>query len=125
VPGHWRFEPAFADSDGPVMYRADLHHDLTRRRERVFVVFDGVFYQADVWLDGAYLGDPEGYFFPTRSTSPISRLGDDHVLAVEVSCPAQPVTGLEAQLTGALQDGLGVRPDGGTRAGCGDRCGSR
>ena len=26
----------------------------------------GVFYQADVWLDGAYLGDPEGYFFPHR-----------------------------------------------------------
>ena len=25
---------------------------------------DGLFYQADVWLDGAYLGDPEGYFFP-------------------------------------------------------------
>ena len=30
--------------------------------ERRFVELDGVFYQADVWLDGAYLGDPEGYF---------------------------------------------------------------
>ncbi len=32
--------------------------------ERRWVVLDGIFYQADVWLDGAYLGDPEGYFFP-------------------------------------------------------------
>ena len=29
-----------------------------------WITLDGVFYQADVWLDGAYLGDPEGYFFP-------------------------------------------------------------
>ena len=34
--------------------------------ERSFCVFDGVFYQADVWLDGDYLGDTEGYFVPHR-----------------------------------------------------------
>ena len=31
---------------------------------RRWVTLDGIFYQGDVWLDGAYLGDPEGYFFP-------------------------------------------------------------
>ena len=30
---------------------------------RRWITLDGIFYQADVWLDGAYLGDPEGYFF--------------------------------------------------------------
>ena len=27
-------------------------------------MLDGVFYTSDVWLDGTYLGDTEGYFFP-------------------------------------------------------------
>lgn len=106
VPGHWRFEPAFADSDGPVMYRADLHHASPADDERVFVVFDGVMYQADVWLDGAYLGDPEGYVAPHAfDITDLARLGDDHVLAVEVSCPAPSGDGPRRTLTGALQDG--------------------
>ena len=47
---------------------------------RRWVSLDGIFYQGDVWLDGAYLGDPEGYFFPhTFDISALSRLGDEHV----------------------------------------------
>jgi beta-galactosidase/beta-glucuronidase len=50
-------------------------------------VLDGIFYQADVWFDGAYLGDPEGYFFPhSFDVTQLARLGDEHVLAVEVAC---------------------------------------
>ena len=51
----------------------------------MFVTLDGIFYQADVWLDGAYLGDPEGYFFPHRfDVTSLARLRHEHVLAVEV-----------------------------------------
>lgn len=106
VPGHWRFEPPFADSGGPIVYRADLHHRAPADGERVFVVFEGVMYQADVWLDGAYLGDPEGYFAPHAfDITDLARLGDDHVLAVEVACPPQPSDGPKRTVTGALQDG--------------------
>lgn len=107
VPGHWRFEPAFAEASGPIMYRADLHHHTPGAGERVFVVLDGVMYQADVWLDGAYLGDPEGYFAPHAfDVTDLARLGEDHVLAVEVACPAPPAPGTPRRvLTGALQDG--------------------
>ena len=45
--------------------------------ERLFVTFDGIFSQADVWLDGAYLGDPEGYFVPhSFDVTSLLRLGE-------------------------------------------------
>ena len=77
VPGHWRSDPAFAHTDGPVVYRTTFDDpgrfgpgtgaadaDGPARRRRTWLVLDGVFYTSDVWLDGAYLGDTEGYFFP-------------------------------------------------------------
>ena len=59
-----------------------------------------------MWLDGAYLGDPEGYFFPHRfDITSLARLSADHVLAVEVTCaPAARFEG-QANITGVFQDG--------------------
>ena len=64
VPGHWRRTDEFADSDGPLLYRTSFASDPLPTDRRAWLVFDGIFYQSDVWLDGAYLGDTEGYFFP-------------------------------------------------------------
>src|SRR3954447_10896749 len=64
VPGHWRSHPALRDSDGPILYRRKFNGAPPAADRRRWVTFNGIFYQADVWLDGAYLGDPEGYFFP-------------------------------------------------------------
>jgi len=106
VPGHWRSIADLADSSGPVMYRADLHHRRPTAHERIFVVLDGVMYQADVWLDGAYLGDPEGYLAPHAfDITGLARLSEDHVLAVEVACPAQSADAPKRIVTGVLQDG--------------------
>jgi beta-mannosidase len=58
VPGHWRSHPDLAASDGPVLYRRRFDGSPPAPGRRRWVTFDGVFYQADVWLDGAYLGDP-------------------------------------------------------------------
>ena len=105
TPGHWRNAPGLADSDGPILYR---HHFTTTPPTadgtRQFVVLDGVFYQADVWLDGAYLGDPEGYFFPhSFDVTPLLGMGDQHVLAVEVSCAPQRDKRTKRNLTGVFQ----------------------
>ena len=78
VPGHWRNSPAFAEQDGPLLYRHHFHLDPPAAGERRFVTLEGVLYQADVWLDGAYLGDPEGYFFP-HSFDITSQIGRAHV----------------------------------------------
>ncbi|MEN9643528.1 MAG: hypothetical protein RL238_197 [Actinomycetota bacterium] len=104
VPGHWRAAPVFAGNDSPLLYRHRFRLDAPAEGRRRWVTFEGVFYQADVWLDGAYLGDPEGYFFPhTFDITDLSRLADDHVLAVEVSCAPQRNRTAKRNITGSMQ----------------------
>jgi beta-mannosidase len=104
VPGHWQSHPAFATSDGPVLYR---HHFEAARPEpdrRAFLTFDGIFYQGDVWLDGEYLGDTEGYFFHhTFEVTEALAARADHVLAVEVACARPTDLTAKRNLTGIFQ----------------------
>lgn len=115
VPGHWQHHPDFAGSDGPVMYRCRFTSEPPKPDRRRWITIDGIFYQGDAWLDGAYLGDPEGYFFPhSFDVTQLARIGEDHVLAVEVACAPQST--LRTNITGILQgwDGLpaGWNPGG-------------
>ncbi len=106
VPGHWRITPEFAATDGPLLYRHRFEHPAPRTDSRAWIELDGVFAQGDVWLDGSYLGDTDGYFF-THSFEITDQLHEatDHVLAVEVSCPPVKDPGEKRALTGAFQDG--------------------
>jgi beta-mannosidase len=88
VPGHWQDEEAFARSDGPLLYRRRFSTERLSAGERAWLVVEGAFYQADVWLDGWYLGDMEGYFFPHHfEVTAALQERREHVLAVEVACP--------------------------------------
>ncbi|MGA9277873.1 glycoside hydrolase family 2 protein [Ilumatobacter sp.] len=110
VPGHWQHNAEFADCDGPLMYRHRFDAPPPPEGRRRWIMFDGIFYQGDAWFDGAYLGDSEGYFFPhTFDVTQLSRIGDEHVLAVEVTCAGQ--SGARTNLTGALQGWEGL-PNG-------------
>ncbi|MEM8620830.1 MAG: hypothetical protein AAGF73_14020 [Actinomycetota bacterium] len=113
VPGHWENSSGFAGASGPLMYRKRFHVAPPADDQRRWLTLDGVLYQADVWLDGAYLGDPEGYFAPhSFDITALSQLGDEHVLAVEVTCAPQGPQG-RRNLTGALQLDLdGANPGG-------------
>lgn len=107
VPGHWAAQPAALDLTGPVLHRRRFHLAAPDPGVRRWIEFDGIFYQADIWLDGAYLGDPEGYFTThTFDVTALSRLVDEHVLAVEVNCPPT-VSGPRRAITGVLQDPTG------------------
>lgn len=106
VPSHWRSTPAFADSDGPLLYRSHFDAPTPAEGERAWLVFDGLFYQGDVWLDGAYTGDTEGYF--NRHTFEVTedlRLSTEHVLGVEVTCAPQTDLSAKRNITGVFQDG--------------------
>ena len=105
VPGHWRSTAAFADSDGPLLHRArfDLPAPPTPER-RSWLRFDGLFYQGDIWLDGAYLGDTEGYFAPHEfEITDALRDRSEHVLAVELACAPQTDRRNKRNITGVFQ----------------------
>jgi beta-mannosidase len=109
VPGHWRDTPKFAASDGPIMYRHRFTADPPSDGARRWITLDGIFYQADVWLDGAYLGDPEGYFFPhSFDVTALCELDDEHVLAIEATCAPQSGATGRRNITGVFQhwDGM-------------------
>jgi beta-mannosidase len=105
VPGHWRSTVAFADSDGPLLHRCRF--EAQRRPaegRRSWLTFDGLFYQGDVWLDGGYLGDTEGYFVP-HTFEVTGQLSDrrEHVLAVEATCAPERTKTAKRNLTGVFQ----------------------
>ncbi|MEY2424414.1 MAG: beta-mannosidase [Acidimicrobiaceae bacterium] len=104
VPGHWRSVSAFAETDGPLFYRTTFEHPTTLSGQRTWLTFDGLFYQGDVWLDGAYLGDTEGYFMPhTFDVTDHVAARTEHTLAVEVTCAPQTDRTAKRNLTGVFQ----------------------
>ena len=104
VPGHWRSHEPFAASDGPLLYRTEFEHEPTREGRRAWITFDGIFYQGDVWLDGTYLGDTEGYFLPhTLEVTELLADRREHVLGVEVTCAPQLDRTAKRNLTGVFQ----------------------
>ncbi len=111
VPGHWRSHPEFADHDGPLLYRRHFRSEPPSDGTRRWITFDGLFYQADVWIDGAYLGDPEGYFVPSAfEITDVASDTDEHVLAVEVACPVPSSSRSKRTITGVYQGWNGVDP---------------
>jgi beta-mannosidase len=118
VPGHWRSNPAFATTDGPVLHRTTFAgpvpfgpgaaggsgDDDVGDERRTWLILDGVFYTSDVWLDGTYLGDTEGYFFPHAfEVSEALATASEHTLALEVACPRPTDLTAKRNLTGVFQ----------------------
>lgn len=104
VPGQWGLVPAFADSDGPLLYRRRFDAPTPGSERRHWLVFDGIFYQADVWLDGSYLGETEGYFAPHAfEVTDHLAARREHLLAVEVACAPQRDVRRKRNLTGVFQ----------------------
>ena len=72
------------------------------------LVFNGINYASDVWLNGQRLGGTEGAF--VRGTFPIRPAGGVNVIAVRVSPPPHPGIPHEQSIAG------GVGPNGGQLA---------
>lgn len=108
VPGHWRSHPAFSEQDGPVLHRrrfdADLPDPEDPAASRGWLVLDGVFYEGDVWMDAAYVGATEGYFFHhTFEVTDLLSERTEHDLAVEVTCARPGDLTAKRNLTGVFQ----------------------
>jgi beta-mannosidase len=106
----WRTTPAFSQTDGPLLYRVDFaaHADGARS----WLELDGVFYTSDVWLDGNYLGDTEGYFVPHAfEITDALRDRTEHTLAMEVACGRPSDLTQKRNLTGVFQHWDCLDPD--------------
>jgi len=111
VPGHWRSEPAFASSDGPMFFRHHFGTGPLAAGQRAWLVLEGIFYHSDVWFDGSYLGDTEGYFFPhSFEVTPALVARSEHVIAVEVGCERPGRRSGKRALTGAWDGGRCIDP---------------
>jgi beta-mannosidase len=111
VPGHWRSTPAFAGADGPLLYRGRFPAPAPAAGRRAWLTFEGLFYQGDVWLDGGYLGDTEGWFAPhSFEVTEALAAASEHVLAVEVTCSPVVDPRAKRNLTGVFQSGDHVDP---------------
>ncbi len=112
IPGHWQAEPRFAASDGPLLYRRRFEMETLGKGQRAWLVMDGIFYQSDVWLDGSYLGDTEGYFFPHafEVTSALEERSE-HLLALEVVCERTAKRRDKRALTGVFGNWDCIDPD--------------
>ena len=112
VPSHWQSHPLFASENGPLLYRKDFELGVPESGERRFIVVDGLFYQGDVWLDGAYLGDPEGYFIPhAYDITALASLDTEHVLAIGATCSPQRDKKAKRNITGVFQHWDCIDPD--------------
>lgn len=112
VPGHWQSTPAFAATDGPLLYRRRFEATRPDAGERAWLTLDGLFYQGDIWLDGEYLGATEGYFVH-HSFEVTDALRDrrEHLLAVEVTCNPERDRTAKRNLTGVFQHWDCLDPD--------------
>lgn len=77
---------------GTGWYRKTFTRSPTAKDKRVFINFDGVYRNSEVWINGHYLGKrPNGYISFQYELTPYLRFGKrDNVLAVRVDNSAQP-----------------------------------
>ena len=109
VPSHWQSNPEFADYDGTLLYRADLDVEELEPGMRRWLRFNGLCYTGDVFLDGAYIGQTEGYFTHHRlEVSDIVNEPGTYVLAVEVGAPKSGPGEDKPDITGWLTEGPGL-----------------
>jgi beta-mannosidase len=104
VPGHWSSIPGLEKARS-VLHRVSFELAAAAEGRRRWLCFDGIAQQGDVWLDGAYVGDTDGYFVPHRFE--ITDLLADrfhHVLGVDVNCSRFGDPDNRTSMTGALQD---------------------
>jgi hypothetical protein len=85
VPHTWNVMPEYADYAGIAWYRRQVTLPPIAGEAHVRLRFAAVFYLAQVWWNGVYLGEHEGGYTPFEfDVSGLSRPGMANVLAVRV-----------------------------------------
>ena len=104
VPHDWSIEGPF-DAKNPTLgsggylpsgtgwYRKHFPVSANNKDKRVFIEFDGVMANSDVWINGVHLGKrPYGYVSFGYELTDNIRFGADNVIAVRVDNSGQPAS---------------------------------
>lgn len=102
LPHDWSIEGAF-DEESPVghgggylsgglgWYKKDFTIDKGDRSKRISILFDGVYSNSEVWINGHYLGErPNGYIGFEYDLSPYLKFGESNQILVKVDNSQQP-----------------------------------
>jgi len=102
VPHDWSVEGPFAEDNpagrrggflpgGVGWYRKHFRLPGQDKGKKVFIQFDGVYHNSEVWINGHYLGKRGyGYVSFQYDLTPYVRFGSDNVLSVRVDNSDQP-----------------------------------
>jgi len=111
VPSHWQTQAGFEDFDGTLLYRADLRVPALHEDQRRWLRLDGVCYTGDIFLDGAYVGQTEGYFTHHRfDVTDLTAKSGNYVLAIEVGAPRNTPGEPKRTITGWFTEAPGTPP---------------
>jgi beta-mannosidase len=105
VPGHWQEAPGLEQHTGVLLYRKSFA--FTRAMvpgEAVRLRFEGIFYDAKVWLNGAFLGEQQGYFAPESYAVTRHIHQGENVVMVEVACPTEESPHARKLITGIFSE---------------------
>ncbi len=103
VPGHYA-ETQQLRNRRSVLYRTDFEL-AADDQQRHWLVFDGIWDSADVWLDGDYLGPTSGWFLSHDfDITDQIRKGTTHTLVVEVMSPRADPDQPTSRLNGIFDD---------------------
>jgi beta-galactosidase len=103
LPHDWSIEGSFSEKypttfnqgalpAGIGWYRKIFSIPLSSKEKKLFINFDGVYRNSEVWINGHYLGKrPNGYISFQYELTPYLKFGNEkNVLAVRVDNSAQP-----------------------------------
>lgn len=102
LPHDWAIEGAFSEDNpsgsgggalpgGTGWYRKRFIADKNLEGKKVFIDFDGVYMNSEVWINGHYLGKrPYGYISFRYDLTPHLIIGDKNIIAVKVDNSEQP-----------------------------------
>lgn len=102
LPHDWSIEGIFSEQNpttqaegglpaGIGWYRKIFIVPLTAKGKEVFIDFDGIYHNSEVWINGHYLGKrPNGYVSFSYELTPYLHFGTKNVIAVKVDNSDQP-----------------------------------
>src|SRR5688572_837295 len=104
LPHDWSIEGTFSDTypttanqaalpAGIGWYRKSFTLPSNLNNRSVYIEFDGVHRNSQVWINGHYLGKrPNGYISFRYELTPHLRAGEENIIAVKVDDSAQPTS---------------------------------